>query len=193
MKKKKGETEKKEEKYGSGIWCEARTQRRPAKTTSHDRQEQISQKQNNNNKTKQKRQTRSRDKTRTRARTTTRTRSKAKDKDKENDNGKGQKDPPRPKKDTDGYLNIQFISTTEHRPHRAFQTLALRPSYPRIPTGLASTTTTTMSLDYYHHHEYTTSPPYTHHKAQELIESRGGRPRIPVPDKPCGFGGRKAP
>ena len=30
-------------------------------------------------------------------------------------------------------------------------------------------------------------------RAQELCESRGGRPRLPVPNKPNDFGGRKAP
>ena len=28
------------------------------------------------------------------------------------------------------------------------------------------------------------------HRAQELCESRGGRPGLPVPNKPCGFCGR---
>ena len=30
-------------------------------------------------------------------------------------------------------------------------------------------------------------------RAQELCESRGGRPRLPVPNKPYGFCGRKSP
>ena len=30
------------------------------------------------------------------------------------------------------------------------------------------------------------------HRAQELCKSRGGRPGLPGPNKPCGFRGRKA-
>ena len=32
-----------------------------------------------------------------------------------------------------------------------------------------------------------------HFRAQELCECRGGRPGLPVPDKPYGLCGRKAP